>query len=207
MFFSIFGFFLKIYQNMGQKLGSNRCPLFTMLTKQKSSMFCIVSFVKKNLSFCLLNLLNIHSFKDFTFFFFLVFLSFYLSLFVFINLRSHLATSFTKTKECCSSVNLKSHMEIPFNQSYVRSHLATSLNQKTKKKYICNSVNLKSHLAIPFNQSYMRSHLATSFNWNENMCKSVNLKSHLAIPFNQSYMRSHLATSFNWNEICVTRLT
>ena len=32
---------------MGQKLGNNRCPLFTMLTKQNSSMFCIVSFVKK----------------------------------------------------------------------------------------------------------------------------------------------------------------
>ena len=32
---------------MGQKLGSNRCPLFTMLTTQNSSKFCIVSFVKK----------------------------------------------------------------------------------------------------------------------------------------------------------------
>ena len=28
------------------KMGYNRCPLFTMLTKQNSSMFCIVSFVK-----------------------------------------------------------------------------------------------------------------------------------------------------------------
>jgi len=52
VFFAIFGFFLKNYQNMGQKLGSNKCPLFTMLTKQNSSMFCIVSFVKKNFSFC-----------------------------------------------------------------------------------------------------------------------------------------------------------
>jgi hypothetical protein len=46
-----FGFFLKMYQNMGQKLCSNRCPLFTMLTKQNSSIFYIVSFVKKT---CLL---------------------------------------------------------------------------------------------------------------------------------------------------------
>ena len=67
MFFAIFEFFLKIYQNMGQKLGSNRCPLFTMLTEQNSLMFCIVSFVKK--SSCLLNLFNIHSCKDFTLFF------------------------------------------------------------------------------------------------------------------------------------------
>jgi hypothetical protein len=47
LFFCCFCFFLKNYQNMGQKLGSNKCPLFTMLTKQNSSMFCIVSFVKK----------------------------------------------------------------------------------------------------------------------------------------------------------------
>jgi hypothetical protein len=47
LFFCYFWFFLKNYQNMGQKLGSNSCPLFTMLTKQNSSMFCIVSFVKK----------------------------------------------------------------------------------------------------------------------------------------------------------------
>ena len=32
----------KIIKKMGQKLGNNRCPLFTMLTKQNSSMFCIV---------------------------------------------------------------------------------------------------------------------------------------------------------------------
>jgi len=94
-FFAIFWFFLKNYQNMGQKLGSNRCPLFTMLTKQDSSMFCIVSFVKKNLSFCLLNLHNIHSSKDVALFslfslpslFFLFFLSFFLSLFFFCYLE------------------------------------------------------------------------------------------------------------------------
>jgi hypothetical protein len=28
----------------------------------------------------------------------------------------------------CSSVNLKSHMEIPFNQSHMRSHLVISFN-------------------------------------------------------------------------------
>jgi hypothetical protein len=68
-------------------------------------------------------------------------------------------------KNVCSSVNLKSHLAIPFNQSYMRSHLATSLNQN--QKMLRNSVNLKSHLAIPFNQSYMRSHLATSLNQNK----------------------------------------
>jgi len=56
--FLYFWIFLKNYQNMSQKLGSNRCPLFTILTKQNCSMFCIVSFVKKNLSSCLPNLLN-----------------------------------------------------------------------------------------------------------------------------------------------------
>jgi len=47
LFFVIFGFLKKFIKKMGQKLSSNRCPLFTMLTKQNSSMFCIVSFVKK----------------------------------------------------------------------------------------------------------------------------------------------------------------
>ena len=46
LFFAIFGFFENFIKKVGQKLGSNRCPLFTMLTKQNSSMFCIVSFVK-----------------------------------------------------------------------------------------------------------------------------------------------------------------
>jgi len=109
--FSLFLDFSEKYQNMGQKLSSNRCPLFTMLTKQNFSMFCIVSFVKRNLSFCLFNLLNIHSSKDLALFFFSVlssfsflpllslFLSFSLSFF-FVNLRSHLAISFSKNKEC-----------------------------------------------------------------------------------------------------------
>jgi len=47
LFFAIFGFFKNFIKKMGQKLSSNSCPLFTMLTKQNSSMFCIVSFVKK----------------------------------------------------------------------------------------------------------------------------------------------------------------
>jgi len=32
--FCYFWFFSKTYQILGQKLGSNKCPLFTMLTKQ-----------------------------------------------------------------------------------------------------------------------------------------------------------------------------
>jgi len=37
---------------------------------------------------------------------------------------------------CGSSVNLKSHLAIPFNQSYMRSHLATSFNWNLKKKCV-----------------------------------------------------------------------
>jgi len=45
--FSLFlDFFQKLNKKMGQNLGSNRCPFFTMLTQQNSSMFCIVSFIK-----------------------------------------------------------------------------------------------------------------------------------------------------------------
>jgi hypothetical protein len=39
-----------------------------------------------------------------------------------------------------NSVNLKSHLAIPFNQSYMRSHLATSLNQN--KEYVEQMVSL-----------------------------------------------------------------
>ena len=42
-----FGFSENFIKKMGQKMDNNRCPLFTMLTKPNSSMFCIVSFVKK----------------------------------------------------------------------------------------------------------------------------------------------------------------
>jgi hypothetical protein len=47
LFFTFIGFFEIFIKKVGQKLGNNRCSLFTMLTKQNSSMFCIVSFVKK----------------------------------------------------------------------------------------------------------------------------------------------------------------
>jgi len=93
---------------MGQKLGSNRCPLFTMLAKQNSSMFRIVSFVKKN-SKC----------------FFLFFFS--------LTWDPIWRSPFSKPKNVCSSVNLKSHLAIPFNQSYMRSHLATSFILNLKK--------------------------------------------------------------------------
>ena len=105
--FCYFGIFLKLYQNMGQKLGSNRCPLFTMLTKQNSSMFCIVSFVKKT---CLLVFLTCSISTHlksllFFFFYFFSFSSFFLSFFLslslfFINLRSIWRSPLTKTKEC-----------------------------------------------------------------------------------------------------------
>ena len=86
--FRYFWIFLKIYQNMGQKLGSNRCPLFTMLTKQNSSMFRIVSFVKKN-SKCS--------------FFFCVW--------------SHRAISLNQNQNLRGWVNLRSRPAIPFNQN------------------------------------------------------------------------------------------
>jgi len=85
--FRYFWIFLKIYQNMGQKLGSNRCPLFTMLTKQNSSMFCIVSFVKK-------------------IFFFFRFV-----------LRSHRAISLNQNQNLRGWGNLRSRPAIPFNQN------------------------------------------------------------------------------------------
>ena len=37
LFLFFYFLFLKIYKNMGQKFGSNRCPLFTMLTKRNLS--------------------------------------------------------------------------------------------------------------------------------------------------------------------------
>jgi len=47
VFFLFFGFFWKFIKNMGQKLGSNRCPLFTMLTKQKFLNVLHSKLVKK----------------------------------------------------------------------------------------------------------------------------------------------------------------
>jgi hypothetical protein len=46
-FFAIFGFFQKFIQTLGQKLGSNRCPLFTMLTKQNLLNVLHSKLVKK----------------------------------------------------------------------------------------------------------------------------------------------------------------
>ena len=153
MDFNVFRYwiFLKIYQNMGQKLGSNRCPLFTMLTKQNSSMFCVVSFVKKNLSFCLLNLLNIHSSKD------LVLFSFFFLFFFF--LRSHQAISLNQNQNLCGWANLRSRPAIPFNQNQylvcgwanLRSRPAIPFNQNQYP--VCGWANLRSHPAIPFNQN------------------------------------------------------
>jgi hypothetical protein len=47
VFFAIFGFFCKFIKNTGQKLGSNRCPLFTMLMKQKFFNVLRSKLVKK----------------------------------------------------------------------------------------------------------------------------------------------------------------
>jgi hypothetical protein len=48
-------------------------------------------------------------------------------------MRSHLATSLNQNqKNMRNSVNLKSHLVISFNQSYMTSHLATLLNQNQK---------------------------------------------------------------------------
>ena len=47
LFFVIFEFFKIFIKKIGKKLSNNRCLLFTILTMQNSSMFCMVSFVKK----------------------------------------------------------------------------------------------------------------------------------------------------------------
>jgi len=164
-------------------LGSNRCPLFTMLTKQNSSMFYIVSFVKKNLSFCLFNLLNIHSSKDLALFFFLFslpslfflfFLSFFLyfSLSFFVNLRSHLVISLNQNQNLRGWANLRSRPTIPFNQN---------------QYHVCGWANLRSRPAIPFNQNQYP------------VCGWANLRSRPAITLTRTNMRSHMATSLNQN--------
>ena len=90
---------------MGQKLGSNRCPLFTMLTKQNSSMFCIVSFVKK------------------IFFFFFRFV-----------LRSHRAISLNQNQyPVCGWANLRSRTAIPFNQNQHEIPSGDLIKPKLKK--------------------------------------------------------------------------
>jgi len=47
VFLLFFGFFCKFIKNTGEKLGSNRCPLFTMLTKQKFFNVLRSKLVKK----------------------------------------------------------------------------------------------------------------------------------------------------------------
>jgi hypothetical protein len=49
-FFAIFGFLWKFIKNMGQKLGSNSCPFFSMLTKQKFLDVLHSKLVKKKRS-------------------------------------------------------------------------------------------------------------------------------------------------------------
>ena len=137
---------------MGQKLGSNRCPLFTMLTKQNSSMFRIVSFVMKN-SKC--------------FFLFFLLLSFFLSssfflsfsfFFLFFSVRSHRAISLNQNQNLRGWANLRSRPAIPFNQNQypvcgwanLRSRLAIPFNQN---QYLRGWANLRSRQAIPFNQN------------------------------------------------------
>jgi hypothetical protein len=152
MFFCYFWIFLKIYQNMGQKLGSNRCPLFTMLTKQNSSMFRIVSFVKKN-SKCFFFFFSF-SFPSFSLL--LSFSLFYFS-FLFFFLWDPIGRSpWTKIKICvvgltwdrvrwspltrtnimCGWANLRSCPVIPFNQN---------------QYLVYGWANLRSRPAIPFN--------------------------------------------------------
>jgi len=64
-YFAIFDFFWNFIKNMGQKLGSNRCLLFTMLTKQKFLNILHSKLVKKTKG--LLAYWVIHSAKDFAF--------------------------------------------------------------------------------------------------------------------------------------------
>ena len=111
MFFAIFEFFHENLSNMGQKLGSNRCPLFTMLTKQNSSMFCIVSFVKKNSKCFFFFLFYFPSFS-----LLLSFSLFYFS-FLFFSVRSHRAISLNENQNLRGWANLRSRPTIPFNQN------------------------------------------------------------------------------------------
>ena len=47
LFFAIFRFSKNFIKKMGKKLSNNKCLLFTILMMQNSSMFCMVSFIKK----------------------------------------------------------------------------------------------------------------------------------------------------------------
>jgi len=76
---------------------------------------------KENWSFCLPNLLNIHSSKESFFLMFLSlflllsFSSFFLSLVFFFNLRSHPAISMNQNQNLRGWANLRSRPAIPFN--------------------------------------------------------------------------------------------
>jgi hypothetical protein len=74
-------------------------------------MFRIVSFVKKNLSFCLLNLLNINSSKDLALFFVfsLPFFFFYLEI--------PSGDLLSQNQNMRGWANLRSRPAIPFNQN------------------------------------------------------------------------------------------
>jgi hypothetical protein len=155
-FFRYFWIFLKIYQNIGQKLGSNRCPLFTMLTKQNSSMFRIVSFVKKN-SKC----------------FFLFFCFFF---FTWDPIRR---SPWTKTKICVVGLTWDLVRRSPLTRTNIvcgwanlRSRPTTPFNQN--QNLVCGWANLRSHRAIPFNQNHYP------------VCGWANLGSRSTIPFNQN---------------------
>ena len=100
-------FFWKFIKNMGKKLGSNKCPLFTMLTKQNILNVLHSKLCKENLRSSWLaewstHLITLSFFFSFFFLFFFFFLSFSLSFSSFwVNLRSHMAISFNQNQNRC----------------------------------------------------------------------------------------------------------
>jgi hypothetical protein len=63
-FFTIFGFLSKLYRKLGEKLGNNICPLFTMLMKQNLINILHSEFEKKSVY---LACWVIQSYKEFVF--------------------------------------------------------------------------------------------------------------------------------------------
>src|SRR3990172_4578636 len=100
-------------------------------------------------------------------------------------MRSHLATSkWRKTRSLLAiSINLESHLAIPFIQQVIRGPIWRPPNNETRDPFWRSPlINLESHLAIPFySQRYARSLLATFFDQYRNT-RSL-LESPLAIPF------------------------
>jgi hypothetical protein len=87
---------------LGQKLGSNSCPLFTMLTKQKFLNVLHSKLIKKTKG--LLGLLSNPLISELCLFFSFLFFSLSLLLFSFsfwVNLRSYLAISFNQNQNRC----------------------------------------------------------------------------------------------------------